>query len=231
MGSPSVSTHRGLVHWQGLLLVVLLLNFWNQPTTAQVTVESINALEGKDVRLRIRHTAPKATGFLWYRGENIDSYSNIAYLLVNPAIHVRGPPSGQLIVEDDGSLLIKNVTMKHSGIYTVLVQLEGCQKMIACGQLDVYSLMRVPTLLASNTTVTENKDAVVMTCYTNADSIQWFFNGTRLKLTERIKLSCDRRNLKIDPVQREDAGDYQCKAFNPRNSDKSAPLKLDVKLE
>ncbi|XP_035868327.1 carcinoembryonic antigen-related cell adhesion molecule 21-like [Phyllostomus discolor] len=121
--------------------------------------------------------------------------------------------------------------MKHSGIYTVLVQLQGCQKMIACGQLTVYPLMRAPTLLASNTTVTENKDAVVLTCYTNSHDIQWFFKGRSLMLTERMELSRDRRNLTIYPVLREDSGDYQCKAFNPMCSAISASLALDVKFE
>ena len=93
------------------------------------------------------------------------------------------------------------------------------------------ALLSVPTLRASTTRVTENKDAVVMTCSTNAPAIQWLFNGTNLQLTERVTLSPDHRNLTIDPVQREDAGDYQCKGFNPVSSGKSASLVLDVKFE
>ncbi|XP_035868678.1 carcinoembryonic antigen-related cell adhesion molecule 1-like [Phyllostomus discolor] len=231
MGSSSVSTHTGLVHWLGLLLVVSLLNIWIQPTTSQVTVYSKTALEGTNVLLYIRHTATNVAGFLWYKGEDTDSNNNIAYLLINTGIHIRGPPGGPARVEDDGSLLLKNVTRKDSGIYTVLVQLQGCQKLIACGRLNVYPIMRVPTLLASNTKVTENKDAVVMTCNTNQNAIEWFFKGKSLTLTERMKLSCDHRNLTIYPVLREDAGDYQCKGFNPMSSAKSAPLVVDVKFE
>ncbi|XP_045701034.1 carcinoembryonic antigen-related cell adhesion molecule 1-like [Phyllostomus hastatus] len=231
MGSPSVSTHRGLVHWHGLLMVVSFLNFWSQPTTAQVTVESINALEGTDVTLHIYHKAPNTAGFLWYREDASDSNHNIAYLLLNPRIHIRGPPGGPARVEDDGSLLLKNVTTKDSGIYTVLVQLQNCKRMIACGRLTVYPLLRAPTLLASNTIVTENKDAVVMTCHTNADAIHWFFKGRSLMLKERMWLSRDRRNLTIYPVQREDFGDYECKAFIPLNSAKCATFVLDVKLQ
>ncbi|XP_028385923.1 carcinoembryonic antigen-related cell adhesion molecule 21-like [Phyllostomus discolor] len=231
MGSSSVSAHIELVHYQGLLLVVSLLNFWIHPTTAQVTVHSKNALEGTDVHLYIHHTAPKAAGFLWYKGETIDSHHYIASLSLNPRIHKSGPPDERVIVEEDGSLLFKNVTMKDSGIYTILVQLQGCQKMIACGRLTVYPFVSGPTLLASNTTVTENKDAVVLTCDTNAHAIQWLFKGTSLTLTERITLSRDHRNLTIYPVLREDAGNYQCKGFNPINSAKSASLALDVKFE
>ncbi|XP_045058882.2 cell adhesion molecule CEACAM21-like [Desmodus rotundus] len=231
MGSLSLSSHRGLDHWQGLLLVASLLNFWSQPTTAQVTVQSTNALEGNDVVLRIHNKPPNASSFLWYRGDNTESRHNIAYRIANPIFHVTGPPGGLVSVRYDGSLVIKSVTMKHTGIYTILVQLEGCGRIIACGRLNVYPLLSVPTLRASTTRVTENKDAVVMTCSTNAPAIQWLFNGTNLQLTERVTLSPDHRNLTIDPVQREDAGDYQCKGFNPVSSGKSASLVLDVKFE
>ncbi|XP_035868676.1 carcinoembryonic antigen-related cell adhesion molecule 3-like [Phyllostomus discolor] len=231
MGSPSVSTHRGHVHWQGLLLVVSLLNFWSQPTTAQVTVESIEAVEGTNVTLHIHHNAQNAASFMWYRGETAGFHNNIAYLSVSSGRHVRGPPNGQGIVEDDGSLLLQNVTMNDSGIYTILILQEGCQQMISCGWLDVYPLVSMPTLLASNTRVTENKDAVVLTCHTSADFIQWLFNGTNLRYTNRMKLSLDRRNLTIDPVQRWDAGNYQCKASNRMNSAESAYVGLDVIFE
>lgn len=88
----------------------------------------------------------------------------------------------------------------------------------------------VPTLLASNTIVTENKEAVVMTCYTNASSTNWLFNAASLRLRKRMKLSQDHRSLTIDPVRREDAGNYQCKVSNPVSSIESAPVKLDVKF-
>ncbi|ELK23181.1 Carcinoembryonic antigen-related cell adhesion molecule 21 [Myotis davidii] len=87
----------------------------------------------------------------------------------------------------------------------------------------------VPTLLASNTTVTENEDAVVMTCYTDEIFITWLFNATSLQLKERMKLSRNRRTLTINPVRREDAGNYQCKVSNPVSSTESAPVELYVK--
>ncbi|XP_045701295.1 carcinoembryonic antigen-related cell adhesion molecule 21-like isoform X2 [Phyllostomus hastatus] len=91
--------------------------------------------------------------------------------------------------------------------------------------------VRMPILLASNTTFTENKGAVVLTCYTDELTLQWLFNGLQLQLTERMKLSEDHRNLTIDPVKREDAGNYQCEVFNPISSFASVPVELDVKSE
>ena len=93
--------------------------------------------------------------------------------------------------------------------------------------------MAQPSIEASNTTVTEHENTVVLTCRTNDTgiSICWFFNGQRLLLTERMKLSPDNSTLTINPVRREDAGDYQCEVSNPGNSRKSDPLRLDVKCK
>ncbi|KAI4558507.1 hypothetical protein MJT46_013149 [Ovis ammon polii x Ovis aries] len=43
-----------------------------------------------------------------------------------------------------------------------------------------------------------------------------------------MTLSSDKNTLTIDPVSREDAGDYQCEAFNRGSSSRSDPLRLRV---
>ncbi|KAK1330131.1 hypothetical protein QTO34_010317 [Cnephaeus nilssonii] len=88
---------------------------------------------------------------------------------------------------------------------------------------------RVSHTPSHKTTVTENEEMVVMTCYSNARSTNWLFNATSLWLRERMKLSQDRRTLTRNPVRREDAGNYQCKASNIISSFESAPVELDVK--
>ncbi|XP_059522356.1 carcinoembryonic antigen-related cell adhesion molecule 21-like [Myotis daubentonii] len=230
MESPSASAHRGLVPWQGLLLAISLLTFWSPPTTAQLAIVPTNAAEGKDVLLRIRNKPPDAVGFLWYRGEGARSHRNIASIIVDLRVHALGPAySGREKVNSDGSMLLKRVTWKDTGYYTIVAHLRDSKKEIGFGRLRVYQPVRVPTLLASNTTVMEHKDSVVLTCYTNAVSTQWFFNGMKLRLTERMKLSWNNRTLTIDPVRREDAGNYQCEVSNPISSTESVPVELDVK--
>uniref|UniRef100_G1PZ32 Ig-like domain-containing protein n=1 Tax=Myotis lucifugus TaxID=59463 RepID=G1PZ32_MYOLU len=408
MESPSASSHRGLVPWQGLLLAISLLTFWSPPTTAQLAIVPTNAAEGKDVLLRIRNKPPDAVGFLWYRGEGARSQRNIASIVVDLRVHALGPAySGREKVNSDGSMLLKRVTRKDTGYYTIVARLRDSKKEIGFGQLRVYHTelialdsapspsashsglglgiycrthtvetnflrsefpsqipalqtfsterrasligvtqqsqgpirclwfprptigsdpsflgvlsseetpntsgsqgntlrldngglcswkewspvsqavswsvkirkksgvvsvsqslwktqryhtgqfslsptpnitsnnsnlahtlcvsaepVRVPTLLASNTTVMEHKDSVVLTCYTNAVSTQWFFNGMNLRQTERKKLSWNNRTLTIDPVRREDAGNYQCEVSNPISSTESEPVELDVK--
>nr|KAF6285378.1 hypothetical protein mMyoMyo1_002609 [Myotis myotis] len=229
MESHSAPICRGPLPWNWLLLAVSLLNFWSLPTTAQLAIVSTDAEEGQDVILRIRNMPPNVTGFMWYRGEGAKFKDNIAGFRMSTG-HRAGPAySGREQINFDGSLLIKKVTLKDTGIYTVVVYLPGSIKEIGFGRLNVYEPVSVPTLQASNTTVTENKDSVVLTCYTNAVSTQWFFNGMNLRLTERMKLSSNDRTLTIDPVSREDAGNYQCEVSNPMSYAESVPVELDVK--
>ena len=87
------------------------------------------------------------------------------------------------------------------------------------------------SLVASNTTLTENKDIVVLTCNTNAVYVHWLFYGRNLLLNERMKVSEDRRTLTIDPVRREDAGVYWCDVSNPIGSTASLPVVLHVEFD
>ncbi|XP_036912989.1 carcinoembryonic antigen-related cell adhesion molecule 21-like [Sturnira hondurensis] len=232
MGSLSVSTQRGLVHWQGLLLFVLLLTFWCLPTNAQFSIASTNVAEGKDVRLSLRNRPPNVIGYRWFRGERELPHKLIAGYFILEKKFVKGRLySRRKIVDLDGSLLIRNVTRKDRGIYTVVAHLPNSVQQAGFGRLDVFQPVKMPILLTSNGTITENKNAVVLTCYTNAVSIDWFFNSMSLRLSERRKLSTDHRSLTIDPVQREDSGYYQCKVSNPISSAESWPLELHVQHE
>ncbi|XP_053771823.1 cell adhesion molecule CEACAM21-like [Desmodus rotundus] len=231
MGSLSVSSHRGLVHWQGFLVAVSLLNFWCQPTTAQLAIVSTYAAEGKEVFLHIHNKPLNVSGLLWYKGEGTARKHIIAFLTERPGMSLRGPAFGRVVINQDGSLVIKKVSKADAGMYTLVVYLSGSKKEIGYGKLTVYEPKLVVSLVASNTTVTENKDTVVLTCNTNALYIHWLFNGRNLKLNKRMKMSEDHRSLTIDPVRREDAGMYWCEVSNPMGSTDSWPVVLHVKFE
>uniref|UniRef100_A0A4W2HW73 Carcinoembryonic antigen-related cell adhesion molecule 6-like n=1 Tax=Bos indicus x Bos taurus TaxID=30522 RepID=A0A4W2HW73_BOBOX len=87
-----------------------------------------------------------------------------------------------------------------------------------------------PSLQVSNTTVPEHEGPVVLTCLTDETgvSIRWLFKGQSLLLADRMTLSSDNSTLTIDPVSREDAGDYQCEVSNRGNSSRSGPLSRHV---
>ncbi|XP_014650755.1 PREDICTED: carcinoembryonic antigen-related cell adhesion molecule 21-like isoform X1 [Ceratotherium simum simum] len=236
MQSPSATAHRGGVHWQGLLLAVSLLTFWNPPTTVQLTIESVpsKAAEGKDVILLVHNLPGRLVGFGWYKGDRVDSSQQIATYVIGRQVIIPGPVySGRETIYPNGSLLFQNVTQKDTGYYTLRVIKTTLLTEVGMGQLRVYHSVAQPSIQASNTIVTEYKDAVVLTCLTRdaGISIQWFFNNQSLWLTERMKLSQDNSTLTIDPVRREDAGDYQCEVSNPVSSSKSDLITLAVSCE
>uniref|UniRef100_A0A5F5PF68 Ig-like domain-containing protein n=1 Tax=Equus caballus TaxID=9796 RepID=A0A5F5PF68_HORSE len=131
-------------------------------------------------------------------------------------------------------LFIPNISANDSGSYTCLVHnsVTGLNR-TTVKTITVSEPVAQPSIRASNTTVTEQKDIVVLTCLTSDTgiSIQWFFNNQILGLTERMELSQDNSTLTIDPIRREDAGDYQCEVSNPVSSSKSDILTLDVKYD
>ncbi|XP_066122794.1 carcinoembryonic antigen-related cell adhesion molecule 21-like [Saccopteryx bilineata] len=229
MESLSAIPCRGLVPWPGLLLAVSLITFWSPPTTAQLAIVPTFAAEGSDVVMRIKNKPPNFWSYVWYKGQGANFNNFIASVSKYPLR--RKSINERVLVEYDGYLHIKRVTLRDAGDYTIVVYLLNGRKEIGFGQLTVYEPLRVPTLLASNTSVTENKDAVEFTCYTNGITTDWLFNAVRLKLTERMKLSPDNRVLTIDPVRREDAGSYQCEVSNPQSSTESWPVELNVKYD
>ncbi|XP_070254992.1 cell adhesion molecule CEACAM21-like [Myotis yumanensis] len=230
MEFPAASALRGRVPMVGLLLAVFLLTFWIPPTTARFAIVKTSAFEGQDVILRLRNTPPDATGFIWYRGIEMKFHNFIGSREWYSNEYLTGPEySGREEIDPEGTLILRNVTVRDQGFYGVVAVLPKSRRVKGFGWLSVYRTLSVPTLLASNTIVTENEDAVVMTCHTDESSINWLFNAMSLPLRERMNLSQDHRTLTIDPVRREDAGNYQCKVSHPFFSATSAPVVLDVK--
>ncbi|XP_059522338.1 carcinoembryonic antigen-related cell adhesion molecule 6-like isoform X25 [Myotis daubentonii] len=131
-------------------------------------------------------------------------------------------------------LFIPNVTSNDSGSYACLAHnsVTGLNRSTV-KTITISEPVGKPSIRASNVTVTEHKDAVVLTCLTNDTgiSIWWLFKNQSLLLTDRMKLSQGNSTLTIDPVRREDAGDYHCEVFNLVSSGISEPLRLDVQSE
>uniref|UniRef100_A0A8C3WKL1 Ig-like domain-containing protein n=1 Tax=Catagonus wagneri TaxID=51154 RepID=A0A8C3WKL1_9CETA len=228
MEPSSAPAHRQHVPWHRLLLAVSLLSFWNLPTTAQITIESVpfNVAEGSDVLLLVHNATENILDYSWYRGERAENTQLIASYRVDLQVNTTGPAhSSREIIYPNGSLLFQKVTQNDTGYYTLLVTKND---------LQTENLVAQPSIRASKTTVTEHKDHMALTCLTNYDtgiSISWLFNGQSLLLTERMELSQDNSTLTTGPVRREDAGDYQCEVSNLVSSSKSDPSRVDVICE
>ncbi|XP_045844009.1 carcinoembryonic antigen-related cell adhesion molecule 3-like [Meles meles] len=235
MEPPSGPPRGGQVPWQDVLLAVSLLTLWNPPTTAQVTVESVplSAAEGKDVLLQVHNLPGDNARLDWFKGATTENRRIVSYI-VDTQKTVSGPAhSGRETVYPNGSLLFQDITLNDTGVYTLEITNRTYDRVQVTGQLHVFDSLAQPILHASNTTLTEDKDSVVLTCSTNNTgvSIHWFFNGQSLKLTERMTLSQDNSTLTIHPVRKEDAGNYHCEISNLVTSRKSDPVRLDVSYE
>ncbi|KAM5297492.1 cell adhesion molecule CEACAM21-like [Glossophaga mutica] len=223
---------------------VSLFNFWYQPTTAQLAIVLIYAAEEKEVLLRVRNKPPNHSGLLWYKGEEpglvvslvarnttVTENKDTVVLTCNTnALSIHWLFKGMnlklnelmKVSEDHRSLTIDPVKREDAGYY-------WCEISNPVGSTERH--VKKPILRASNPTVTENKDAVVLTCYLNVFTIQWLLNGTKWQPTERMKLSKDHQRFATDPVKGEDAGNYQHEASNPISSVASVALELVVKYE
>ncbi|KAM5134068.1 cell adhesion molecule CEACAM4-like [Callospermophilus lateralis] len=187
MQAPSACPCRRGIPWQGVLVAVSLLIFWNPHPTAQLTIEPVpsNAAEGTDVLLLVHDVSKNAVGYT----------------------------CGRETIFPNGSLLFMNVTKEDTGFYTLRTTADNFDTEAATVEFRVHRLVAQPSLRATNT----EPHSVAMTCLSGDPgiSITWIFNSQTLQVTDRMQLSPDHRTLSIDPVRQEDAGEYQCEASNP----------------
>ena len=62
----------------------------------------------------------------------------IAFLTGTSRYHIRGPAYGPVTIKPDGSLLLKKVTIKDTGIYTILGRRHDSEILLGYGQLLVH---------------------------------------------------------------------------------------------
>ncbi|XP_028712012.1 LOW QUALITY PROTEIN: carcinoembryonic antigen-related cell adhesion molecule 3-like [Peromyscus leucopus] len=207
----------------------------NAITTAKLTVESVppNVVEGENILLFVHNIPENLRAFSWYKGVTIVNSRAIAWYSVPTNRSLLGPAhSGRETVYPNGSLLLHNATQKDTGFYTLRtlnIQLETQETR---RHIHVYKPVSEPFLGVSDTTVPV-QSSVLFTCLSanTGISIRWIFNNQSLHLTERMTLSPTKCRLSIDPVRREDAGEYQCEVSNPVSSKTSLPVRLAIMNE
>ncbi|XP_045631446.1 carcinoembryonic antigen-related cell adhesion molecule 1-like [Ursus americanus] len=233
MEPPSAPPRGGLIPWQELLLAVSLLTFWNPPTTAQVTVESVppNAAEGKDVLLRVQSRPGDPLGYNWFRGNTVAPSRQIVSYAVDTKVATPGPAhSGRETIYPNGSLLFQNITLKDTGYYTLLIVRRDGQVEEVTGQIRIFLDLPKPNITSNNSDPVENEDSVVLTCepQTRSTSFLWSVNRKSLLASTRLELSLDNRTLTLHHVTRNDTGPYECETRNPVSAGRSDPFTLNV---
>ncbi|XP_035959145.2 cell adhesion molecule CEACAM6-like isoform X1 [Halichoerus grypus] len=233
MEPPSAPPRGGRVPWQEVLLAVSLLTFWNPPTTAQVTVESVppSVAEGKDVLLLVHNLPGDPLGYGWFRGETVEPSRQIVSYVVDTQVTTPGPAhSGRETIYPNGSLLFQNINLKDTGYYTVQITKRNFQVDQGTGQLRVFPELPKPNIASNNSDPVENVDFVLLMCgpQTQNTSYLWSVNRKSLRASTRLELSLDNRTLTIHGVTRNDTGTYECEIRNPGSTGHSDPFTLNV---
>ncbi|XP_069314627.1 carcinoembryonic antigen-related cell adhesion molecule 6-like isoform X3 [Eulemur rufifrons] len=233
MEPPSAAPRRGRVPWQGLLLTVSLVTFWNPPATAQLTVESVppSAVEGKDVLLLVHSLPQNIYGYNWYRGDKVDSSYRIVSYITGTQVNTTGPAySGRETIYPNGSLLFQNVTLNDTGHYTLHLIKADLQNEEVTGQIRVYPELPKPSITSNNSSPVEDEDSVALTCEpeTQDTTYLWWINGQRIQDSDRVVMSLDNRTIILLSITRNDTGPYECGNWNPVSGNRSDPVTLDV---
>ncbi|XP_051017959.1 pregnancy-specific glycoprotein 22-like [Acomys russatus] len=203
----------------------------NSLTSAPVMIERVprNVAVGGSILLLV-HNAPDLQTFSWYKSmEKIDKFKIAEYSRAMNSMTWGPEQTRRQKVYTNGSMLLQDVTEKDAGFYTLQTLSRDLKIEVTRVQLHVYKPVRNPFIQATSNIVAV-QSSVVITCFSQDTgiSVHWFFNNQTLQLTKSMKLSPTKCRLTIDPVRREDAGDYQCEASNPISSKKSMPLSLIV---
>nr|XP_021526088.1 carcinoembryonic antigen-related cell adhesion molecule 6-like [Aotus nancymaae] len=234
MGPLSASPCRVHVPWREFLLTASLLSFWNPPTSAQLTIESMpsNVAEGKEVLLLTHNLPQNTTGFNWYKGESVDSTRRIMGYVTTTQQTILGPAhSGRETIYPNASLLIQNVNLNDTGFYRLQVITADLVNEEATGQFRVYPELPKPNITSNNSNPVEDEDAVALTCEPEIQDTTylWWVNGQSLQVSPRLQLSSDNRTLTLLSVTRNDAGTYECEIQNPVSANRSDAVTLDVR--
>ncbi|CAO2626827.1 Carcinoembryonic antigen-related cell adhesion molecule 3 [Lemmus lemmus] len=104
-------------------LLASLLTCWHLPTAVQVRIESVpsQVIEGENVLLLVHNLPENFLALLW--SKDVESINRgIGTYVLNKYLSVPGPfHSGRETVYSNGSLLLRNVTKKDTGFYTLQI--------------------------------------------------------------------------------------------------------------
>ncbi|XP_021010094.1 carcinoembryonic antigen-related cell adhesion molecule 3-like [Mus caroli] len=259
MNSDALSC-KDCTSWQGLLLTVSILTCWLLPTTAQITIESVPpiAVEGDNVLLFVQNLPENVQTLSWYRGGKLLKMFEIARHVIATNSSVMGPAhSGRETVLNNGSLMIKNVTRKVSGYYTLQILDTTSRREITRAEFFVQSpilgFRKRPTSSQLKIEFVpsriEENDDILMLVYNLPENLQGFVwhkgvlpvdhfkiashsfltNSTMMGHTYLDRLTvCSDGSLVLSKVSQEDTGLYSLRTIPVGLISESAIVYLKV---
>uniref|UniRef100_A0A8C8W372 Carcinoembryonic antigen-related cell adhesion molecule 5-like n=1 Tax=Peromyscus maniculatus bairdii TaxID=230844 RepID=A0A8C8W372_PERMB len=204
----------------------------NPLNSSQLMIQPIPqyAAEGESVLLQVHNLPEDLQAFSWYKSMHsalvlkIVEYSRAMNSTTWGSAHSR-----REAVYTNGSLMLQDVTEEDAGMYTLEILNRDFKIDKADVHLHVNKPVKHPFIQVTNTILTLHS-SVVLTCLSAGTGIsfRWIFNNQSLQLTERMTLSPTKCQLSIDPIMREDVGEYKCQVSNPVSTKTSLPVSLAV---
>ncbi|XP_062965251.1 carcinoembryonic antigen-related cell adhesion molecule 6-like isoform X1 [Cynocephalus volans] len=233
MRAPPDPPRRQHIPWHSLLLTASLVTFWNRPTTAQLTMESVpfHAAKGKDVLLLVHNLPENLLAYHWYKGQVVSSNQRIVSYVTGTQVNTPGPAnSGRETLFLNGSLLFQNVSLEDTGYYTLEIIDADVSTDQVTGQFQVYPELPKPSITSNNSHPVEDEDSVALTCEPESQDTTyvWWINDQRLQVSPRLDLSLDNRTLTLLSVKRNDTGRYECEIQNPVSTSRSDAFTLNI---
>ncbi|XP_060042408.1 carcinoembryonic antigen-related cell adhesion molecule 1-like [Erinaceus europaeus] len=208
--------------------------------TSEITIEAVppNPLEGMDVILLARNLTKDIIAISWTGGETLKSGFMIAGF--DRSLHKDVPGDifvSQAILQDNGSLLLKNVSRNNTGYYTLEVLRRSFQMTSVHLHLQVYFIiahMTMPRLvtikdmakatnsLNSETLCTDGPYASISPApcyYDTGDHLRLSCNGEPEKFTQASWLINGRplqstKELFIPQITLKNSASYVCLVYN-----------------
>ncbi|XP_056330642.1 carcinoembryonic antigen-related cell adhesion molecule 20-like isoform X2 [Danio aesculapii] len=127
------------------------------------------------------------------------------------------------------ALELRNLKLNDSGKYKLSVVTSPGASITAETSLQVFETIYHVMLIGPEETLIEGESSANITSEGSGTitSVQWMKDNSPLSSSNRIIFSSDNRSVSISPVQRSDAGEYQCTYSNPVSSE-MAKLTLTI---
>ncbi|XP_044538035.1 carcinoembryonic antigen-related cell adhesion molecule 20-like, partial [Gracilinanus agilis] len=208
-----------------------ILSCWIQPTSAQgftVVPDPAYGTEGGSVTLNIQGYPGSTLSYTWYYKSSAEDPTQVEIAYYQASTGEQTPNDIRQRVLSNGSLFIPDLILNDAKYYIVQIA-DSLGKEFQGVQLTVYEKLAKPKIAVNNTNIIEN-ESLIFTCVTEnvGANIRWFFNDQPLSLDERMNTLENNQILIIKGVKREDAGSYQCEAWNPAIANRSDAFTLTV---